>query len=123
MISKRYHKKLAKGHRPDDVGTSKPVTVADNTLYLHGSAEIVIGKDKHPIRYELFTARICGLVPSSLILCGPENVLSEASRGDVILKICDAQFRAPVLLYNAPDFLAVDAYPLFRLIGRWARES
>jgi hypothetical protein len=32
MKSKRY----TKGHRPNDVGTSKPVTVPDNTLYLHG---------------------------------------------------------------------------------------
>jgi hypothetical protein len=119
MVSKPYARKLAEGHRAGEAG--KPVIVPDNTLYLHGPAKIIVDKDEHPIRYELATARYCKLVPSTLILRGPENVLREASRDDVILEIDGEPFKTPVVLYSASDFLAVDAEPFFRLIVRAMR--
>ena len=79
MVSIAYVRKLAK--RPRDAGANQPMMVPDDTLCLHGPANIVMGKDKHPIRYELSTASFCGLVPSALELRGPENVLREASQG------------------------------------------
>jgi hypothetical protein len=123
MISKSYNRKLGKGHRPRDAGANRPMIVPHDTLCLHGTANIVIGKDKHPVRYKLSTSSFCGLVPSALDLRGPENVLREASQADVTLEICGARFVAPVILYCAPDFLSVDAEPLIHLVARAAREG
>jgi hypothetical protein len=123
MISNSYDRPLAKGHRPRNAGANQPMIVPDDTLCFHGTANIVIGKDKHPVRYKLSTASFCGLVPSALDLRGPENVLREASQANVTLEICGARFVAPVILYCAPDFLSVDAEPLIRLVARAARES
>jgi len=123
MISNAYNRKLAKTHRPRDAGANRPMIVPADTLCLHGTANIVIGKHKYPVRYKLSTASFCGLVPSALDLRGPENVLREASQADVILEICGARFVAPVILYSAPDFLSVDAEPLIRLVARAAREG
>jgi hypothetical protein len=114
MKSKHYAKILAQGPRPDDVGTNKPVTIADR-----GPAKIVIGTNKHAIRYELSRASLCGFVSSVFILRGPENVLSKAPRDEVILEI-GVRFRAPVVL-AARDFLVVDSYPLFRILSRIGR--
>jgi hypothetical protein len=122
MISKCYGKKLAGAHPSGNAGSDKPAIVPDNTLCLHGPAKIVIGKDKHPIRYELFTSSICGLVPSLLILHGPASLLSEASRRRyVTLEICGAQFRALAFRRWAPNILTVEAARLFELVAHAAR--
>ncbi len=112
MFSNGYFRKAHSG---------KP---AENTLYLKGGAYIVIGVDKHPIRYELSTSSACGLAPSLLILYGPQSLLSEASRNrHVKLEIWGVQFRTPVFRYCAPDSLSVEAAPLFKLIAHAAQHA
>jgi hypothetical protein len=105
MFSNGYFRKARSG---------KP---AENTLYLEGGAYIVIGVDKHPIRYELSTSSACGLVPSLLILYGPQSLLSAVSRNR------HAKFRTPVFRYCAPDSLSVEAAPLFKLIAHAAQHA
>jgi hypothetical protein len=123
MISKSYGKKLAGAHPSGNAGSDKPVIVPENTLCLRGPAKIVIGKHKHPIRYELSTA-FCGLVPSLLILHGPPSLLSEASRRRyVTLEICGVQHRARTFRYWPPDTLSVEAARLFELVAHAARAA
>ena len=96
--------------------------VQDDTLCLHGTANIVIGGDKHPIWYELSTSSACGLVPLLLYLYGPESLLSVASRNRYVkLEIRGVQFGARVFRYCAPDSLSVEAARLFELIAAGAR--
>jgi hypothetical protein len=142
MSSNAYTKKLAKRSKPVTVadndnmrfrgageigvtgrraGKAKPVIAPDNTLQLHGSAKIFLGKEEHPVRYELLTSLHCGLVPSTLSLYGPEKVLRDASRDLVVLEIDGARFKTPVIPITAPGVLDVDALPLFRLIIRAMR--
>jgi hypothetical protein len=62
------------------------------------------------------------LVPSLLILYGPESLLSVAARHLYVkLEIRGVQFQARVFRYCAPDFLSVDAARLFELIAKLAR--
>jgi len=60
-------------------------------------------------------------VPSTLTLYGPDKVLREASRDDVVLEINGARFKTPVIPITARGFLSVDAEPFFRLIIRAMR--